>query len=178
MAPSSLDRLSDTQRRCLTLVGRGRRTKEIAKELGLAPNTVDTYLRQAIRTLGVATRFEAARLLEDRDPGPSQELRYQAPAIARPEGPAIEEAPGDEAISSLPGAVQERHPPFDPRGYPRPGRRWRPFRGPWGGRNELTIQQRLLWMAIGTVFVLLALFLGLAAVESLQNSLLVLRGSH
>ncbi|WP_342248840.1 sigma factor-like helix-turn-helix DNA-binding protein [Sphingomonas sp. OTU376] len=39
---------SETQRRCLLLVGRGLRTKEIAKELGLAPNTVDTYLRQSI----------------------------------------------------------------------------------------------------------------------------------
>lgn len=178
MAPSPLDQLSETQRRCLSLVSRGRRTKEIAKELGLAPNTVDTYLRQAIRTLGVATRFDAARLLEAAVSNPSQELRYQAPAIARPQGPAIEEAPGDEVIASLPGAVQERHPPFDPRGYPRPRERWRLFRGPWGRRNDLTIRQRLLWMAIGTVFVLLALFLGLAAVESLQTTLLVLRGDH
>ncbi len=178
MALSPIDQLSETQRHCLVLVGRGRRTKEIAKELGLAPNTVDTYLRQAIRTLGVATRFEAARLLEAVDPAPSQDLRYQAPTIAQIDGNAMQEAPGDDAISLLPGGVQERHQPFELGEYPRPERRRRLFTGPWGGRNDLTIRQRLLWMAIGTLLVLLALFLGLAAVESLQNTLLVLRGSR
>ena len=178
MPTAPIELLSEMQRRCLRLVARGRQTKEIAIELGLAPNTVDTYLRQAIRTLGVMTRFEAARLLESNEAEISQDLRYQPPVVANPGASAMHAAPESDANSALSGVVQERHPPFDPKGISRPVRWWRRLPGPWGGQNDLTIRQRLSWIALGTVLILLALFLGLAAVESLQNTLLVLHGRH
>jgi len=39
-------------------------SKEIARETGLAPISVDTYIKQAIARLGASNRREAARILE------------------------------------------------------------------------------------------------------------------
>jgi DNA-binding CsgD family transcriptional regulator len=56
-------RLTDSERKCLYLVDRGLSSKETARELGRKPNSVDTWLRSAVRKLGVHTRFQAAKLL-------------------------------------------------------------------------------------------------------------------
>ncbi|WP_375397484.1 response regulator transcription factor [uncultured Sphingomonas sp.] len=74
-------KLSATHLACLRLVGRGYSSKKIALELGLAPNTIDTYCRHAIRAFGVVDRVAAARALERLEQ--SQELRHQSDAVAR-----------------------------------------------------------------------------------------------
>jgi len=51
--------LSDMQRRCVELVSVGP-SKVIAQQLGISHNTVDEYLKEACRRLGVRTRFQAA----------------------------------------------------------------------------------------------------------------------
>jgi DNA-binding CsgD family transcriptional regulator len=51
--------LSDMQRRCVELVSVGP-SKVIAQHLGISHNTVDEYLKEACRRLGVRTRFQAA----------------------------------------------------------------------------------------------------------------------
>jgi hypothetical protein len=48
----------------LRLVNRHLSSKEIAAELGISSHTVDQRVRGAIRTLGVARRSEAARLVD------------------------------------------------------------------------------------------------------------------
>lgn len=174
---SPIDQLSDAQRKCLRLVGRGHQTKEIAKQLGLTPNTIDTYLRQAIRTLGVSTRFEAARVLERQELSTSQDLRYQPHTVAMQPEPVIPTPPRDDATPP-PNMVQERHPPFDSRVGFYSDDRTRLYFGGWGGPNTLTTGQRLLWMAIGTVLILLAAFLGLAVTESVERTLLLFSGDH
>ena len=55
--------LSEKQKICLRLVGRGMSSKEIAQETGLSPQTVDTYVKAAMARLGASNRREAARLL-------------------------------------------------------------------------------------------------------------------
>ncbi|WP_164096634.1 helix-turn-helix domain-containing protein, partial [Serratia marcescens] len=55
--------LTARERDCLRLVARGMSSKEIALALGLSPLTVDGYLKEAVRTLGVSSRREAARIL-------------------------------------------------------------------------------------------------------------------
>lgn len=55
-------RLHEGHRTCLERVARGMSTKEIARETGLAPSSVDTYLKQAISILGTTNRRHAARL--------------------------------------------------------------------------------------------------------------------
>lgn len=62
-ASEAIERLSDKQRQCLRLVGRGMSSKEIALETGLTPLTVDTYVKAAMARLGVSNRREAARML-------------------------------------------------------------------------------------------------------------------
>src|SRR6476661_6683337 len=60
-------RLSRGQLEVLRLVNRHLSSKEIAAELGISSHTVDQRVRGAIRTLGVARRSEAARLVAGYD---------------------------------------------------------------------------------------------------------------
>lgn len=59
----SAPNLPEGQKICLRLVARGMSSKEIAQKTGLAPLTVDTYLKQAMARLGASNRREAARKL-------------------------------------------------------------------------------------------------------------------
>ncbi|MBV9882479.1 MAG: helix-turn-helix transcriptional regulator [Sphingomonadaceae bacterium] len=65
MDSSRIERLTDKQRECLRLVYRHMQTKEIARALQLSPDGVTQRLRGAMRTLGVESRREAARILAE-----------------------------------------------------------------------------------------------------------------
>jgi DNA-binding NarL/FixJ family response regulator len=52
--------LTATERRIAELVGEGRTNKEVAAALFLSPKTVEGYLRQVFRKLGVRSRTELA----------------------------------------------------------------------------------------------------------------------
>ena len=53
------DALTKRQRAILMLVGQGLSTKEIAREIGITPHSVNTHIRRAMRNLAVSTRAEA-----------------------------------------------------------------------------------------------------------------------
>lgn len=72
MVTGTIDQLTARERDCLRLVARGMSSKEIALALGLSPLTVDGYLKEAARTLGVSSRREAARLLAAHEQSPPQ----------------------------------------------------------------------------------------------------------
>lgn len=59
---SSLAGLSERQRQCLALVACGYTSKEIARELGLSPSTIDNHLAQAVMRLGCSSRAVAAKI--------------------------------------------------------------------------------------------------------------------
>ena len=59
----SIATLPEGQKACLRLVAQGMSSKEIAKQLDLTPQTVDTYLKAAMARLGASNRREAARML-------------------------------------------------------------------------------------------------------------------
>lgn len=82
-----LEHLTAMEQACLRLVGRHLSSKEIAAELGIAKTSVDTYCNRARAKLGVADRYEAARLLQATQ---SPELRACPP---KPPAPAAETAP-------------------------------------------------------------------------------------
>lgn len=60
--------LTNGQIDCLELISKNLTSKEIAARLGISPHTVDQRVRKALRKLGVGTRREAARLVEDGKP--------------------------------------------------------------------------------------------------------------
>lgn len=62
---SPTDRLSERQKQCLELVAAGHTSKQIARQLGLSPSTVDNHLNAAIERLGVDNRALAARMFVD-----------------------------------------------------------------------------------------------------------------
>lgn len=75
---AAVAKLNDGQRHCLRLVLAHHNSKEIARELGVSPHTVDQRLRTAMRILGVQSRFEAARQFAAFDAEDSyQPLIYQ-----------------------------------------------------------------------------------------------------
>ena len=53
-------RLTDQQRKVVTLVAQGMSNKGIAQSLGVAPSTIKTHLEQAMRLTATTSRFEAA----------------------------------------------------------------------------------------------------------------------
>ncbi|MGB5484097.1 helix-turn-helix domain-containing protein [Parasphingorhabdus sp.] len=84
MTNPAVDRLNDGQRDCLRLVLAHHNSKEIARELGISPHTVDQRLRTAMRILNVHSRFEAAREFAALDTEDGyQPLIYQMPDVER-----------------------------------------------------------------------------------------------
>lgn len=78
-----LDRLTDAQRTCLRMVLMHMSSKDIARELGISPHTVDQRVKAAMQILGVDSRVEAARILARHEAGGAyQSLVYQTPDIA------------------------------------------------------------------------------------------------
>jgi DNA-binding CsgD family transcriptional regulator len=61
--------LTATERRIAALVADGRTNKEVAAALFLSPRTVEAYLRQVYRKLGVRSRTELARIALDPEDG-------------------------------------------------------------------------------------------------------------
>ena len=80
-----LSRLSDGQRTCLRMVLMHMSSKDIARELGISPHTVDRRLKTAMQILDVDSRVEAARILARHEGGAAyQPLVYQTPDVAPP----------------------------------------------------------------------------------------------
>jgi DNA-binding CsgD family transcriptional regulator len=110
--------LTEAERECLRLVYQHMTSKDIARQIGVSPHTVDMRLRQAIRKLEVSNRIEAARALvhteillgvaqpvaDNRDADAYQELIYQASEIAADANSATIGAPA----SQEPGAASNR----------------------------------------------------------------------
>jgi DNA-binding CsgD family transcriptional regulator len=110
--------LTEAERDCLRLVFQHMTSKDIARQLGVSPHTVDMRLRQAIRKLEVTNRIEAARALvhteillgvaqpiaDQAAEDAYQELIYQASEIAADANSVTIGAPA----SQEPGAASNR----------------------------------------------------------------------
>ena len=165
-------KLTPGQLDCLLLVDQHLSSKEIAAELKISPHTVDQRIRQALATLGVERRTQAARIVAHVR-GPYQRLIHQSPYIS------------DEDQTSQPGAAvstQIRHAgrageigeagflteqrPVSFRSSLQP-----PFATRSNPRNEMSVGQRLFWIAaiaIGSAF---SAGMYLAGLESLARLL-------
>ena len=172
---SGLDRLSPGQIDCLALVYAHLNSKEIAARLGISSHTVDQRIRQALHTLGVERRAEAARLaaaggLFDE---PYQRLIHQPPHIDDPAVLPQQDGAVSHQIrhadrageASLAGVITEQAP----------SGRWSSLPLPFATRrkpaNELSVGVRLLWIisiALGAMF---SAGMYLAGLESLSRLL-------
>ncbi len=136
--PDRVVQLSPREREILTLVGAGQSYKEIARQLGISPRTVETHVTRAIATLGARNRTDAVRLFETA----SVESRKGPPAIAAP-AVSMEPMLPDRSLAA---------------------RLWRRLPILRNGRlnNELSIAERLGWIVAGATAIII-LFAQLAA---------------
>lgn len=121
--PPELAQLTEGQRDCLRLVYQHMKSKDIARTLGVSPHTVDMRLRTAMKTLSVASRIEAARLLVQLEAGEAgvdayQPLIYHTPDVVSPAESATFGSPASNEVGdrSHPGHQQRFSPIVDPNG--------------------------------------------------------------
>ena len=166
-------KLTEGQLDCLRLVAQHLSSKEIAVELNISPHTVDQRIRQALHTLGVSRRSQAARIVAHNG-GPYQRLIHQSPYIE-----------AEDPTSDPGGAVstQIRH-------AGRAGEAWESssFKTeqkralPWSSlqlpfatrshpRNEMSVGLRLLWVVAIATGAAFSAGMYLAGLESLARLL-------
>ncbi|WP_197460187.1 helix-turn-helix transcriptional regulator [Sphingorhabdus sp. M41] len=178
MTVSGLDRLNDGQRDCLRLVLAHLNSKEIARELGVSPHTVDQRLRIAMRILGAQSRFEAARIFARLDQENSyQPLIYQSSAVEAASKTGEQDASSgrirtkktgrlDDGVNADGGGAILGFEQSEIRHRPLPIPRYR------GEKNSLAAVERLGWIlaiAIGAALSFGGLIAGLEALSRLKG---------
>jgi DNA-binding CsgD family transcriptional regulator len=172
MRDDRLSKVTEGQRACLRFVFMHFSSKDIARELGISPHTVDQRIRVAIQQLGVTSRVEAARLLAASEgAAPYQSTIYQSPHIAASpqtqphtasaNAPERTEGRADEVTGIGLAAIDTTLPPLR-----RQARL--PFPSYKGERNDLDLTQRLGWIiaiAIGSTLSFGTLLAGLDALS-------------
>lgn len=113
---AELAQLTDGQRDCLRLVYQHMKSKDIARVLGVSPHTVDMRLRTAMRTLSVASRIEAARLLVHEEAGGAgadsyQPLIYHTPDVVSAADSATFGSPASSRFGDSAGHGSAQHGP-------------------------------------------------------------------
>jgi DNA-binding CsgD family transcriptional regulator len=165
-------RLSSGQLDCLRLVDQHLNSKEIAAELGISPHTVDQRIRQSLQILGVERRAQAARIVAQHS-GPYQRLIHQPPYIEADEAPGHPEAAVSNQIRHADrageaggrGFLTEQRPPSF-----RPSLQL-PFATRSNPRNEMSVGQRLFWIAAIAIGAAFSAGMYLAGLESLARLL-------
>jgi DNA-binding CsgD family transcriptional regulator len=159
MNEEHLARLTDKQRACLRLVYAHMSSKEIAPRLGVEPGTVDQYIKAAMRTLGVADRRAAARMLAEHEAGICQPLVYQPLDIAVIGDPVTfgrsTEGRGEEVSG---GAMREERAVFEVLPTPSPDSLPLPLPIRGGKPSDLSTLKRLGWIV--AIILLIALTFG------------------
>jgi DNA-binding CsgD family transcriptional regulator len=165
-------RLTPGQLDCLRLVDQLLSSKEIAAELSISSHTVDQRIRQALAILGVERRTQAARIVAQ-SKGPYQRLIHQSPYIV-----------GDAQARHPEAAVSHQIRHADRAGEAggvgflteqRPASFWPslqlPFATRSNPRNEMSVGQRLFWIATIAIGAAFSAGIYLAGLESLARLL-------
>jgi DNA-binding CsgD family transcriptional regulator len=165
-------RLTPGQLDCLRLVDQHLSSKEIAAQLDISPHTVDQRIRQALQILGVERRAQAARLVAEYG-GPYQRLIHQSPHIEALNEPGHPEAAASIQIRHADRAgevgesgflTEQRPVSFRPSLQP-------PFATRSNPRNEMSVGQRLFWIAAIAIGAAFSAGMYLAGLESLARLL-------
>jgi DNA-binding CsgD family transcriptional regulator len=165
-------RLTPGQLDCLRLVDQHLSSKEIAAELNISPHTVDQRIRQALHTLGVERRTQAARVVAQHS-GPYQRLIHQSPHIpgdpqsGQPEAAVSQQIRHADRAGRAGGAgflTEQRPASFRSSLQP-------PFATRSNPRNEMSVGQRLFWIAAIAIGAAFSAGMYLAGLESLARML-------
>lgn len=148
-------RLTKRQLECLEWVHRGFETKEIARELGLSPETVDMHIKNATQRLGVSSRRAAARAAIGTIEVPQS---WVHPSSGMP----IAAAAGDAEPSTTTSGAEPLSL-VDVVGWPLPTAE--------APSNQLTKSQRLFWIAAIAVGVLVGFGALISSLEALARLL-------
>jgi DNA-binding CsgD family transcriptional regulator len=163
-------KLTRGQLDCLLLVDQHLSSKEIAAELHISPHTVDQRIRQALAILGVERRTHAARVVA-RYKEPYQRLIHQSPHIepgrpeAHPEAAISTQIRHADRAGEAGGAgflTEQRPASFWPSLQP-------PFATRSNPRNEMSVGQRLFWIAAIAIGAAFSAGMYLAGLESLAR---------
>jgi len=163
-------KLTPGQIDCLILVDQLLSSKEIATKLNISPHTVDQRIRQALAILGVARRTQAARIVSQSG-GPYQRLIHQPPHIpAEPQSGQSEAAVSHQIrhagrAGKIGGAgflTEQRPASFRSSLQP-------PFATRSNPRNEMSVGQRLFWIAAIAIGAAFSAGMYLAGLESLSR---------
>jgi DNA-binding CsgD family transcriptional regulator len=164
--------LSPGQLDCLRLVDQHMSSKEIAVELRISPHTVDQRVRQALQILGVERRAQAARIVSQYS-GPYQRLIHQSPHIepgpstSHPDAAVRQQIRHADRAGGAGGAgflTEQRPASFWPSLQP-------PFATRSNPRNEMSVGQRLFWIAAIAIGAAFSAGMYLAGLESLARML-------
>jgi DNA-binding CsgD family transcriptional regulator len=165
-------RLTAGQLACLRLVNDHLSSKEIAAQLDISPHTVDQRIRGALHILGVERRSQAARIVAQFG-GEYQRLIHQPPHIE----PQLYQGHPEAAIGS-----QIRHADRAGKaggagfGTEQPTVAFvpslqLPFATRRNPRNEMSVGQRLFWIAMIAIGAAFSAGMYLAGLESLSRLL-------
>ncbi len=167
-----VERLSAGQLDCLRLVNEHLSSKEIATRLAISPHTVDQRIRQALHILGVERRSQAARIVSQYA-DPSQRLIHQSPYIevAPPSSHSggavrLQIRHADRAGGAGGAGFQTEQRPASFRSSLQP-----PFATRSNPRNEMSVGQRLFWIAMIAIGAAFSAGMYLAGLESLARLL-------
>jgi DNA-binding CsgD family transcriptional regulator len=165
-------RLTRGQLDCLRLVDQLLSSKEIAAELKISPHTVDQRIRQALAILGVERRAQAARIVAQVK-GPYQRLIHQSPYIPRENQNGHPEAAVSTQIRHADRAGKAGGVGFLTE--QRPASVWPSLQPPFATRsnprNEMSVGQRLFWIAAIAIGAAFSAGMYLAGLESLTRLL-------
>ena len=163
-------KLSPGQLDCLRLVDQHLNSKEIAAELNISPHTVDQRIRLALGILGVERRTQAARLVAQHSE-PYQRLIHQSPYIETEASPGHPEAAVGKQIRHADRAGEIGRAGFLTE--QRPVSFWSSLQPPFATRNnprnEMTVGQRLFWIAAIAMGAAFSAGMYLAGLESLAR---------
>ena len=171
MEAERLNKLSEAQRICLRMVFMHMSSKDIARDLGISPHTVDQRLKAAIQILGVDSRVEAARILARAEGGETyQPLVYQSPDIAEPGPPVPFEALDHEGRHGQPGhAMREEQAAFKVAFLQTRPAMPLPVPLARGERNDLSTAQRVGWIIAIAIAAALSFGAILAGLDALSR---------
>ncbi|RXD05130.1 hypothetical protein EQZ23_08410 [Sphingomonas sp. UV9] len=160
MTAGRIDQLTEAQRACLRLVLTHHNSKEIAAIFGVSPSAIDKRIERAIQVLGVGTRFEAARRLEEHERGATgetvlvrEETRSDAPA------PTYERLPSEPIDVPIPPSDTPDSAQIEPWGLVRR------FFGMSGAGGSTGVARNR--SSVGDRIVRLIVLMGLIAVTSM-----------